>query len=143
VTQIDERGELCEIYNPAWGVSDAPLVYVYSVMIRPGKLKGWVYHAKQHDRVFVSVGVLKWVLYDLRENSPTKHMINEFYMGERRPGLLTIPPYVAHATQNVGTIEAVFVNMPTRAYEHADPDKYRIPVESGVIPYSFDTGLGW
>jgi hypothetical protein len=27
-THLDERGEVCEIYNPAWGVMDAPLVYV-------------------------------------------------------------------------------------------------------------------
>jgi dTDP-4-dehydrorhamnose 3,5-epimerase len=106
-------------------------------------LKGWVYHVKQHDRLFVSIGFMKWVLYDLREGSPTKHIFNEFYLSERRRGLLIIPPYVAHAAQNVGTTEAVFVNLPTRPYDHADPDKYRISVKSGKIPYSFDTGIGW
>ncbi|MBD0324625.1 MAG: hypothetical protein ICV72_14765 [Aldersonia sp.] len=37
----DERGEICEMYRPAWGIHPAPLVYVYQVMIRPGKIKGW------------------------------------------------------------------------------------------------------
>jgi hypothetical protein len=42
--------------------------------------------------------------------------------------------------QNVGTSEAFFINLPTRPYDYADPDKYRIPVDSGKIPYSFDSG---
>jgi hypothetical protein len=25
VTQVDERGTLCEIYHPAWGVHEAPI----------------------------------------------------------------------------------------------------------------------
>ncbi len=70
-TQIDERGEVCEIYNPAWGFMDAPLVYVYQALIRPGKIKGWVYHELQDDRLFVSLGTLKIVLFDTREDSPT------------------------------------------------------------------------
>src|SRR5262245_240162 len=41
VTHEDDRGELSEIFNPAWGVTSEPLVYVYQSMIRPGKLKGW------------------------------------------------------------------------------------------------------
>jgi dTDP-4-dehydrorhamnose 3,5-epimerase len=105
-THLDERGELCEIYNPAWNLSDDAIVYVYQASVRPGKLKGWIYHAKQYDRLFVSAGVLKWVLYDLRPDSPTKHMFNEIYLSDRRRGLLIIPPYVAHAVQNVGTSEA-------------------------------------
>ena len=88
----------------------------------------------------MSSGVLKWVLYDLRPDSPTRHMLNEFHLGDRRRGLLIIPPYVAHTVQNVGTNEAFFVNLPTRPYNHTE---YRIPVYSGKIPYSFDTGPGW
>jgi dTDP-4-dehydrorhamnose 3,5-epimerase-like enzyme len=41
-THLDERGELCEIYNPAWNLSDDAIVYVYQASVRPGKLKGWI-----------------------------------------------------------------------------------------------------
>lgn len=143
ITHEDERGELCEIYDPAWGVLDAPLVYVYQTSIRPGRLKGWVFHKQQTDRLFASMGVLKIVLFDLRDDSPTKDLLNEIFLSERNRGLLVIPPYVAHAVQNVGDTEAVFINMPTRPYNHTDPDKFRISFESGRIPYSFDRGLGW
>jgi dTDP-4-dehydrorhamnose 3,5-epimerase len=42
VTHPDERGTICEIYNPAWNFSDAPVVYVYQVTLRPRRVKGWV-----------------------------------------------------------------------------------------------------
>jgi dTDP-4-dehydrorhamnose 3,5-epimerase len=73
VTHEDDRGELSEIFNPAWGVTSDPLVYVYQAMIRPGKLKGWVYHEHQEDRIFLSCGFLKWVLCDCaRIRRPTR-----------------------------------------------------------------------
>ena len=140
-TQFDERGELCEIYDPAWGVTSDPLVYVYTAVIRPGRIKGWVYHKAQLDRMFVLTGFLKIVLYDPREGSPTRGIVNEIHLTERNRGLVVIPPLVVHAVQNVGTIDGAFVNMPSRPYNHADPDKYR--VDAADVPYSFDKGAGW
>jgi dTDP-4-dehydrorhamnose 3,5-epimerase len=142
VTHPDERGELCEIYNPAWGVHPDPLVYIYMATIRPQKIKGWVYHEKQDDRIFVVAGSVKAVLCDLRDGSPTKGLINEFFITERNRALLVIPRMVAHALQNIGTADAVFVNSPTAPYNHAAPDKTRIPPNSPEIPYSFDVGPG-
>ena len=123
VVQQDERGEICELYDPAWGVVPDPLVYVYAASIRPGRVKGWVYHKAQVDRLFALLGTLKIVLYDLRDESATRGMINEIFLGERARGLVVIPAMVAHAVQNVGDKEATFINMPTRPYRHADPDK--------------------
>ena len=48
-----------------------------------------------------------------------------------------------HAVQNIGHEEAIFINMPSRAYDHADPDKYRLPVKNPLIPFAFDDGPGW
>ena len=141
-THLDDRGELCEIYNPAWGFDSAPLVYVYQTSVRPGKLKGWVYHKEQDDRLFASFGSLRIVLFDMRDDSDTKGMINEIELGERRRGLVLIPKLVAHAVQNIGNVDATFVNLPSKPYNHANPDKYRIPIGSGQIPYEFESSLG-
>ena len=143
VTHEDERGDLTEIYDPAWGIMEAPLVYVYQTTIRPGRVKGWVYHKLQHDRLFVSNGWLKIVLYDMRPASPTHGLVNEIFASERRRRLVTIPPLVLHAVENLGLNEGVFVNMPTRPYNHADPDKYRVALDAPDVPYSFDKGRGW
>jgi hypothetical protein len=41
------------------------------------------------------------------------------------------------AVQNVGHAVVVFVNCPTRPFNHADPDKYRLPLDSSSIPFRF------
>jgi dTDP-4-dehydrorhamnose 3,5-epimerase len=142
-THADERGTLCEIFNPAWGVHAAPLVYVYQFTIRPGKVKGWHVHHLHDDRIFLSQGSVKVVLYDDRAESPTYRMVNEIYRTEHQRTVMTIPAFVFHAHQNVGTTDALFISMPTRPYNHADPDVYRLPVNNDRIPYHFEKRLGW
>jgi dTDP-4-dehydrorhamnose 3,5-epimerase len=137
-TLPDDRGELCEVFDPAWGFHEDPLVYVYQVSIRPGKIKGWVVHREQDDRLFISLGTIKIVLYDDRAESPTHGMVNEIYLGERNRALINIPRGVYHAIQNVGLTDAYFINMPTRAFNHARPDKLRLPIDTEQIPYRFD-----
>ena len=136
VTHVDDRGELCEIYDPRWGVSDAPLVYLYQAMVRPGMTKGWIVHQLQDDRLWVSLGFLKIVLYDARAGSPTHGLVNEIFVSERNRALLVVPRGVFHAVQNVGQVDAYYVNAPTRAYDHAQPDKLRLPVDTDRIPHS-------
>jgi dTDP-4-dehydrorhamnose 3,5-epimerase len=140
--QVDDRGEVTEIFSPAWGVCPDPLVYVYQSIIRPHKAKGWVVHHEQHDRLFVSLGFLKIVLYDARPESTSHGLVQELHVSERNRALLVIPPGVFHAILNVGDVDAVFVNMPTRPYRHDNPDKYRLPLDTDQIPYDFVERLG-
>lgn len=141
ITHIDERGEIVEMFSRAWGFDPAPTDHIYASTIRPGCVKGWVYHKLQSDRMFSLSGFVKYVLWDARANSPTYGLVNEIHLTERNRGLLLIPPYVVHAVQNIGLIDAVFVNMPTVPYNHANPDKYRVPPEG--VPYTFKNAHGW
>ena len=134
-THADARGTITEIYDERWGFADDPLVYVYHVTVTPGQVKGWVLHRDQNDRMFVYQGVLKVVLFDAREDSPTRDGLNVFHFGTHDRALLSIPAGVWHAVKNVGDHEAAFVNLPSRPYDHEDPDKYRLPLENDVIPY--------
>jgi dTDP-4-dehydrorhamnose 3,5-epimerase len=143
VTQVDERGTLCEIYHPAWGVHPAPLTYVYQFSIRPGKIKGWHVHHLHDDRIFLSAGTVKVVLFDDRPESPTYRMVSEIYRHDTHRTVMVIPAFVFHAHQNVGSTDALFVSMPTRAYNYASPDVYRLPIDNDYIPYRFEQRLGW
>lgn len=137
VTHPDDRGEVCEIFDPRWGIDPSAMVYAYQATIRPGKVKGWIVHRFQEDRVFASWGYMRWVLYDARPESPTRGQVQEIYLSERNRALMVIPRGVFHAVQNVGTFDAAFVNLPTRPYNHADPDKFRLPLDTDQIPYRF------
>ena len=142
-TQVDRRGELVEIYNPAWKIHPAPMVFAYQAMIRPKAIKGWVVHKKQDDRIFASLGVMRWVFYDDRKGSPTHRLLNQFTFSDRNRALIIIPAGVYHAVQNVGETEAVFVNLPTKVYCHEAPDKYRLPPKNDLIPFDFDDPMSW
>jgi dTDP-4-dehydrorhamnose 3,5-epimerase len=137
ITQQDERGEICEIFSTAWGFDSDPPVYVYQASVRPGQVKGWVVHERQDDRLYAAFGTGRIVLFDAREGSPTCGMINQFTLGERRRALLRIPRGVYHAVQCVGTVDFAFVNLPTSAYRHDDPDKLRLPLDTPLIPFRF------
>jgi dTDP-4-dehydrorhamnose 3,5-epimerase len=143
ITQVDERGSLCEILDARWNVVDSPIVYVYQFTIRPGKAKGWHVHRLHDDRIFISRGELKVVLYDDRDGSPTQGMINEIYRSEVRRSLMVIPRGVFHAHVNIGATEAHLISMPTREYDHSTPDVYRLPLDTEAIPYRFEDLPGW
>ena len=69
-------------------------------------------------------------------------MLNELFIGEQNRGLIIIPRGVYHALQNVGQLDAVFINLPTKAYNHGNPDKFRLPIHNDLIPYHFQEGSG-
>ena len=133
---VDQRGALAEVVNFGWSFWTEPVVYAYCFTIRPGRIKGWGMHKLQADRYFVASGKVRVVLYDGRERSPTFRRFSEFFFAET-PGLVRIPPGVWHADQNWGDDDAILVNYPTRPFNHANPDKYRIDPHSGVIPFDW------
>jgi dTDP-4-dehydrorhamnose 3,5-epimerase len=144
VTHIDERGSVVELYDPRWGFHPEPLVFAYSFTIRPGFVKGWNLHREHDDRYFVLQGELLLVLYDVRPESPTYGKVSQIVSSELNRRLITIPRNVWHADYNVGMKDALAVNFPTRPYDHANPDKYRLPLDTPLIPYKFPAGTrGW
>ncbi len=136
--QSDPRGDLSELISTEWAeiVKDG-IPYAYAVGHQPGIVKGWVVHELQDDRIAHITGRLRWVLFDGRTNSPTQGMIQEITNTERRRTLMVMPAGVWHAVENVGTEEAIMINFPTRPYDHADPDKRRLPIDSPEIPFEF------
>ena len=50
--------------------------------------------------------------------------------------LVNVPKFVWHADVNIGQRDCVVVNFPTTPYDHVNPDKYRLPLDTPLIPYS-------
>ena len=133
----DDRGSLTEVYRDSWQFHPDPMVFLKLITVRPGKVKGWVKHLKQDDRMCVIFGAAQFVLYDDRPDSPTYGLLNELYFTEHNRSLFVIPAGVYHAVKNIGYVDAVMLNMPNNTYNHADPDKYRLPLQNDVIPYKW------
>ena len=143
VTHTDERGTLFELFDPRWDWHPDPLVYAYVATIRPGIVKGWARHQEHVDRYALLFGELEVVLFDGRAASPTHGQVSKVVLSEHRRRLLSIPTGVWHADRNIGAGDAVIVNFPTLAYDHDAPDKERLPLDTPLIPYSFEDARGW
>ena len=101
---------------------------VYMTTAYPGAVKAWHYHKKQVDNFVVVKGMMKVVLYDGREASPTFREINEFFMGEHNPMLLQIP-----------VLRLPWVQVYQRGRSHRDqlPDRsvhIKTPMSTGCPP---------
>jgi dTDP-4-dehydrorhamnose 3,5-epimerase len=141
-THVDERGSVFELFDLRWGWHNDPLVFVYTFTIRPGIIKGWGIHKKHEDRYFIQFGEMEVVLYDERPDSPTRGLVSKIVLSEYRRRLMNIPAGIWHADRNIGIKDVVVVNFPTIPYDHADPDKYRLPLDTDQIPYKFENPRG-
>jgi dTDP-4-dehydrorhamnose 3,5-epimerase len=142
-THIDERGSVVEIYDARWGWHPAPIVFAHCFTIRPGFAKGWGLHKTHEDRYFILQGDMELVLYDPRPGSSTCGQVCKILMTEMNRRLINIPKFVWHAEHNIGNKDVVVIDLPTEPYNHATPDKYRLPIDTPLIPYSFGAARGW
>lgn len=132
----DERGRLMEILRADDDIYDK-FGQVYLTTAYPGVVKAWHYHKLQDDHMTVVKGMMKIVLYDDREGSPTKGEVNEFFVGDHNHLLLKIPKMVWHGFKCIGETEALVVNVPTEVYNYQEPDEYRVDPHQGGIPYDW------
>ena len=137
----DERGWLMEMLRCDDEVFKK-FGQIYLSTVYPGVVKGWHYHKIQTDNFIVVKGMAKVVLYDGREDSPTYGEVNEFFMGERNPILLVIPPFVLHGMKGIGSEPAYLINCPTEPYKYDSPDEYRVAPDGGEVPYDWELKEG-
>lgn len=137
----DERGRLMEVLRCDDEVFEK-FGQTYISVTYPGVVKGWHMHKIQTDNIACVKGMLKLVLFDSREDSPTKGEINEFFIGEHNPMLVTVPKDVYHGWKCISESEAIAMNVPTKEYNYNSPDEYRLPYDTDQIPYSWDIKHG-
>jgi len=132
----DERGWLFEILRCDEEIFQK-FGQVYLTAAYPGVVKAWHMHRRQTDYFCCVAGMIKLVLCDRREGSPTKGTIEEFFAGERNPILVVIPPGVAHGFKCISGEPALVINVPTEPYNAAEPDEVRFPAHGGEIDYDW------
>lgn len=137
--QPDDRGFLMEMLR-----EDEPIFerfgQAYITGCRRGVAKAWHYHREQTDHFVCVGGTALVVLFDSRDDSPTRGTVQDFTLHsppsqDPVPLLLKIPPLVVHGFTAIHGEEARIINIPTLPYRHVDPDEYRYPWDSPEIPY--------
>ena len=117
-------------------------MFAYCFTIRPGVVKGWNLHREHEDRYALLHGEMELVLYDPRPESSTCGEVSRIVLSEHHRCLVNVPKNVWHADHNIGATDVVVVNFPTIPYDHARPDKYRLPLNTNLIPHSFGNVIG-
>lgn len=132
----DERGFLMEMLR----VDDEEFFERYQQsyisLNYPGVIRAWHYHLKQKDIWVVPQGMVKAVLYDVREGSPTRGEVQEVFMGVNNQVMLKIPIGVYHGYKTVGLEPSLLINFPDQLYDPSD--EYRAPYNSPDIPYNWE-----
>lgn len=134
LTQIpDERGKVMHMLRRT-DPHFREFGEVYFSVVFPGAIKGWHLHKRMVINYAVPVGRIKLVLYDERDESPTRGQIQELFLGQDNYCLATVPVGVWNGFKGYGTTEAVVCNCATIVHdpdeiERLDPFDPRIPYD--------------
>lgn len=129
-----------ETYRQDWAETGHGAGHIIHVNLYPGAISAWHCHEMQTDCFFVIHGMVRLVLFDDREGSKTRGLLNSFRLGAIDPCLVRIPTKVWHGVKNIGTEHSIFLNMTDRVYCYENPDEWRLPPDTDKIPYDFLSG---
>lgn len=131
----DERGWLMEILRADDGLF-TKFGQVYVSGTYPGVVKAWHYHKHQVDHFACVAGMIKLVLVDTRDGSPTEGHVNEFFVGTQNPTLVQVPNLVHHGWKCISCKPSLVVNVSSEPYRYNDPDEFRVEPH-GTLPYDW------
>jgi dTDP-4-dehydrorhamnose 3,5-epimerase len=107
---------------------------IYFSVVYPGAIKGWHLHMRMGLNYAVVSGMIKLVLYDDRENSPTRGELAELFIGEDNYCLVIIPPHVWNGFKGIAFRPAIVANCATLPHDpgeitRMDPFTEKIPYD--------------
>lgn len=136
---VDERGKIMHMLK----ATDEHFIAfgeIYFSCAWPGTVKAWHVHQTMTVNNAVVSGRAKLVLFDMREDSPTKDELQEIYLGEDNYVLVQIPPGVANGYKAYGDKMVILANAATEPH---DPDEMiRLDPFTAEIPYDWSLAHG-
>lgn len=131
----DERGKVMQMLR-----CDDPWFQkfgeIYFSVVYPGVIKGWHLHERMALNYCVVTGMIKLVLYDDRDGSPTRGALQEIFTGEDSYALITIPPGIWNGFKGIGVKPAIVANCATEP--HDPTEMRRLDPFDSRIPYNWE-----
>lgn len=109
---------------------------IYFSVVYPGVIKGWHLHKEMTLNYAVISGMIKLVLFDDREESPSRGKLMELFVGDGNYVLVKIPPKIWNGFKGVGTTPAIVANCST--IPHSPDEIVRINPLDNSIPYEWE-----
>lgn len=136
---VDERGKIMHMLK----ATDPHFVgfgEIYFSCCWPGVIKAWHIHTRMTVNNAVMSGRAKLVMYDLREDSPTKGVLQEVFFGEDNYVLVQIPPGIANGYKAFGDKMVIMANCAD--IPHDPTEMLRKDPFTPDIPYTWDVKHG-
>lgn len=131
---VDERGKIMHVLR-----ADDPeferFGEVYFSWVNPGAIKAWHLHTEMTLNYVCPAGLIKLVLFDAREGSPTKGELQEIFLGPESYRLVRVPPGVWNGFKGVSPQPSMVCNCATLA--HRKDEILRMDPFSPEIPYDW------
>jgi dTDP-4-dehydrorhamnose 3,5-epimerase len=131
---FDERGKVMHMLRED---SDVFIRFgeIYFSCTNPGAIKAWHLHTQMTLNYAVIFGEIKCVLYDDRPDSPTKGVVEEYFLSPENYSLITVPPLIWNGFKGIGQKVSIVANCATIPH---DPNeiKRKAPFDPS-IPYDW------
>ena len=109
----------------------------YFSKINNNVIKGWKFHKEMKQNFCVPFGQLKLVLFDNRENSKTKGLINEIILDDSKNyKRVTIPKNIWYSFKCLSESYCLLLNISN--IEHDPLESTTIDINTNKIPYSWN-----
>jgi len=119
-------------------ISDDAFKPIQTIVNRKDAIRGY-YVCNYNVNIVCICGMIKLILFDMNEDSATKYDTNEFFIGEREPFLISIPPFVAFAWKCISDVGSNVVLTMKNYKQIIDPFSEDLQTEQigFPIPYKF------
>lgn len=105
----DSRGRFVESYRRSWFPLGREMLQGNRSDKEQGAVVGLHYHLHQADYWYVTRGLARVVLHDLRVGSPTEGATEQFRLGDGEERGIFVPPGVAHGFASVTDLTLTYL----------------------------------
>ena len=98
----------------------------YFSMIEKGIIKGWKRHKEMTLNLIVPIGVVRFVLFDCRDNSSTFGNYNEVNLSLENYNRLTVPPMVWMGFQGLGSGFSMLLNIANIPHNQSEVEQKKL-----------------
>ena len=109
---------------------------IYFSQINPGIVKAWKRHQSMTQKITVPMGLVKFVVYDDRLESPTRGNVVEYTLG--RPdsyNLLIIPPRLWYGFKGISREPSLVANCPNIPHDPGESEN--VSLENFQLKYTW------
>jgi dTDP-4-dehydrorhamnose 3,5-epimerase len=131
---FDERGKVMHMLRNDSSVF-SQFGEIYFSCSHPGAIKAWHLHKKMTLNYAVIFGEIKFVLYDDREDSSTRGVVQEIFVSPENYSLVTVPPLIWNGFKGIGFQTSIVANCATMPHDPTEIE--RKPAFDKDIPYDW------